>query len=76
VVRGLYVFVDDAARDEFQAAFTETAAESPGSRLIGSAPVLIEPCTIVAVAQGAAGFAAAPRHEAGMGATAPGTAPA
>ena len=70
---GCYVFVDDAARDEFQATFTATAAESPGSQLVGSAPVLIEPCTIVAVAEGTAGFAAAPRYEAGMGATALGT---
>ena len=73
---GCYVFGDDAARDEFQAAFTETAAESPGSQLIGSPPVLIEPCTVVAVAEGVAGFAAAPRYEAGMGATAAGTPPA
>jgi hypothetical protein len=58
---GCYVFVDDEARDAFQATFTATAAESPGSQLIGSAPVLIEPCTIVAVAEGAAGFAAPAR---------------
>ena len=36
-----------------------TAAESPGSQIIGSPPVLIEPCTVVAVAEGAEGFAAA-----------------
>lgn len=59
---GCYVFVDDAARDAFQAGFTETAAESPGSQLIGSAPILIEPCTIVAVAEGAAGFTAPARY--------------
>ncbi len=59
---GCYVFVDDAARDAFQVSFTETAAESPGSQLIGSSPVLIEPCTIVAVAEGAAGFAAPARY--------------
>jgi hypothetical protein len=59
---GCYVFVDDAAREEFQAAFTETAAESPGSRLIGSPPVLIEPCTVVAVAEGVAGFVAPARY--------------
>jgi hypothetical protein len=59
---GCYVFADDTARDRFQAAFTETAAESPGSQLIGSAPVLIEPCSIVAVAEGAAGFAAPARY--------------
>ena len=59
---GCYVFVDDAVRDAFQAAFTQTAAESPGSQLIGSPPVLIEPCAIVAVAEGASGFAAPARY--------------
>jgi hypothetical protein len=54
---GCYVFADDAARAAFQETFTETAAESPGSRIIGSSPVLIEPCEIVAVAEGAGGFA-------------------
>jgi len=59
---GCYVFADDAARDTFERQFTATAAESPGSQLVGSPPVLIEPCTIVAVAEGAAGFTAAPRY--------------
>lgn len=58
---GCYVFEDDAARSAFQEKFSATAAESPGSQIIGSAPVLIEPCEIVAIAEGAAGFAAAPR---------------
>ena len=58
---GCYVFATDTARAEFQATFTETAAESPGSQIIGSAPVLIEACDIVAVAEGWDGFAAAPR---------------
>jgi len=58
---GCYVFVSDEARAEFQAAFTETAAESPGSKLIGSAPVLIEECDVVAIAEGWDGFAATPR---------------
>jgi hypothetical protein len=58
---GCYVFEDDAARTAFQENFSATAAESPGSQIIGSAPVLIEPCEIVAIAEGAAGFAAAPR---------------
>lgn len=53
---GCYVFEDDAARTAFQDTFTDNAAESPGSRIIGSAPVLIEPCDIVAVAEGADGF--------------------
>jgi len=59
---GCYVFADDAARDAFEREFTAVAAESPGSQLVGSPPVLIEPCAIVAVAEGAAGFAAAARY--------------
>jgi hypothetical protein len=58
---GSYVFVSDEARAEFEASFRETAAESPGSQIIGSAPVLIEPCDIVAIAQGWEGFEATPR---------------
>jgi hypothetical protein len=53
---GCYVFADDAARAAFQETFTESAADSPGSRIIGTAPILIEPCDIVAVAEGAGGF--------------------
>jgi hypothetical protein len=60
---GCYVFADDAARAAFQESFTAVAAESPGSQIIGSAPVLIEPCEIVAIAEGATGFAAAARAE-------------
>ena len=60
---GCYVFADDAARAAFQETFTAGAAESPGSQIIGSPPILIEPCTIVAVAEGASGFEAAPRVE-------------
>jgi hypothetical protein len=58
---GCYVFATDEARAEFQATFTKGAAESPGSQIIGSAPVLIEPCDIVAIAEGWEGFAASPR---------------
>ena len=59
---GCYVFATDDARADFQKAFTETAAESPGSQLVGSAPILIEACDIVAVAEGWDGFRAAPRY--------------
>ena len=59
---GCYVFESSAARDAFQTEFTATAAESPGSRIVGSAPILIEPCEVVAVAEGAAGFLAAPSY--------------
>jgi hypothetical protein len=59
---GCYVFDDDAARAAFQESFTVGAAQSPGSKIIGSAPVLIEPCEVVAVAEGGEGFLAAPRY--------------
>ncbi|GAA1446285.1 hypothetical protein GCM10009641_69510 [Mycobacterium cookii] len=58
---GCYVFATDEAREEFQRSFTAGADESPGSRIIGSSPVLIEACDIVAVAEGWDGFVAAPR---------------
>ena len=59
---GCYVFASDAARSAFQSKFEETAAESPGSQIIGSAPILIEPCDVVAVAEGGEGFLAAPSY--------------
>jgi hypothetical protein len=55
---GTYVFETAAARDEFLATFRETAAASPGSQIIGSAPELMEPFEVVAVAAGGSGFAA------------------
>lgn len=58
---GCYVFESSAAREAFQASFEEVAATAPGSEIIGSAPILIEPCDIVAVAEGGAGFSAAAR---------------
>jgi hypothetical protein len=60
---GCYVFADDAARAAFQETFAAGAADSPGSQIIGSPPVLIEPCTIVAIAEGASGFEPAARVE-------------
>ena len=59
---GCYVFASDEARAAFQETFTASAAESPGSQIIGSAPVLIEPCEVVAVAEGGEGFLAAPSY--------------
>jgi hypothetical protein len=58
---GCYVFATEEARAEFQRTFTEGAAEAPGSQIVGSAPVLVEECDIVAVAEGWEGFAASPR---------------
>jgi hypothetical protein len=56
---GCYVFGSDAARTQFQRTFTETADASPGSRIVGTPPVLIEECDVVAVAEGGDGFLAA-----------------
>ena len=59
---GCYVFESAQAREAFEREFTATAEESPVSQVVGSAPVLIEPCEVVAVAEGAAGFLAAPSY--------------
>lgn len=59
---GCYVFASDEARTEFQRTFSDTAATSPVSQIVGSAPVLIEECDVVAVAEGGDGFLAAPRY--------------
>jgi hypothetical protein len=59
---GTYVFEDDAHRADFQASFEAKAAEAPASMMIGSAPILIEEWDVVAVAEGPAGFLAAPRY--------------
>lgn len=53
---GCYVFVDDAARADFQQTFTAGADDSPGSTIIGAGPALIEECEVVAVAGGPVGF--------------------
>jgi hypothetical protein len=53
---GCYVFADDASRAAFQETFTAGAADAPGSVIIGSPPVLIEACVVVAIAEGGAGF--------------------
>ena len=58
---GCYVFASDEQRADFQREFALGAAEAPGSKIIGSAPVLIEECEIVAVAEGQDGFRAATR---------------
>jgi hypothetical protein len=57
---GTYVFATSQAREDFQRAFIDGAAQSPGSQMIGSPPTLVEACDIVAVAEGRDGFAAAP----------------
>jgi hypothetical protein len=60
---GCYVFASPEARAAFQEQFTVTAGESPGSQIIGSSPVLIEECSVVAIAEGGSGFTAAARYE-------------
>lgn len=57
---GCYVFATDEARATFEREFTAVAADSPGSRIVGAPPVLIEACDVVAVAEGGEGFVAAP----------------
>ena len=59
---GCYVFATDEDRSEFQRTFSQTAAESPGSTIIGSPPILIEECEIVAIAEGRDGFQSAARY--------------
>ncbi|WP_127480032.1 hypothetical protein [Nocardioides pantholopis] len=58
---GCYVFATDEARAEFQATFAAGAADAPGSRIIGSPPILIEACDVVAIAEGWEGFVASAR---------------
>lgn len=58
---GCYVFETAEARAAFEATFRAGAVEAPGSQLIGSAPILIEACEIVAIAEGGSGFVATPR---------------
>jgi hypothetical protein len=60
---GCYVFVDDAARVAFQEAFTPDAAGSPVSQIVGSSPVRVEECEVVAVAGGPEGFVSVPSYD-------------
>ena len=59
---GCYVFATVEDREAFQETFAASAADAPGSKLIGSPPVLIEACAVVAVAEGWDGFVAASRY--------------
>ena len=59
---GCYVFETPSDRAAFEAKFLEGAADSPVSQIIGDGPELVEPCEVVAVAEGAAGFLAAPTY--------------
>ncbi len=57
---GTYVWVSAATRDAFEASFRREAAESAGTMIVGSGPVLVEPFEVVAVAEGPEGFAGGP----------------
>ena len=57
---GTYVFGDAKDRDEFCEDFTAKAADSAGSRIVGSAPIEIEPFEVVAIAEGPAQFRRGP----------------
>lgn len=58
-----YVFVDDAGRAAFQEQFSAGAADAPVSKLVGAAPVLIEECDVVAVAEGPEGLISVPSYD-------------
>ena len=57
---GTYVFGDAKDRDDFREDFLTKAEDSAGSRIIGSAPVEIEPFEVVAIAEGPAQFRRGP----------------
>lgn len=56
---GCYVFATDEDRKEFQRTFSQGADDSPGSQIVGSPPILIEECEVMAIAEGRDGFQAA-----------------
>jgi hypothetical protein len=60
---GSYVFVSDEARAAFQKSFEKNAADSAGSKIVGSPPILIEACEVVAVVRGPSGFRSSSRFE-------------
>jgi hypothetical protein len=57
---GTYVFDTVRARDEFQAQFEQTMADAPGTKIIGSQPVSVEPYEVVAIAEGPGAFRRGP----------------
>lgn len=60
---GCYVFSDPQAREDFQREFTAGARDASGTTIVGAEPVLIEPCEVVAVAEGGAGFASSASYD-------------
>jgi hypothetical protein len=59
---GCYVFATTEERSEFQRTFSQEADRSPGSQIVGSPPILIEECEVVAIAEGRDGFQATSRY--------------
>ena len=57
---GTYVFDQQVYRDDFQREFSKSATEAAGTKIIGSAPVVIEPFEVVAIAEGPEGFRRGP----------------
>lgn len=57
---GTYVFGEAKDRDDFCEDFTAKAADSAGSRIVGSPPIQIEPFEVVAIAEGPAQFRRGP----------------
>ncbi len=57
---GTYVWETAAARDAFAETDRAGMADSPGTRIIGSPPILHEPFEVVGIAEGGPGFAAGP----------------
>ena len=57
---GTYVFDAAKDRDEFCEDFAAKAADSPGSRIVGSPPIEITPFEVVAIAEGPAQFRRGP----------------
>lgn len=60
---GSYVFVSDEAREAYQASFEKHVKDSPVSKIIGSKPIVIEPCEIIGVVRGPAGFRSSSHFE-------------
>ena len=57
---GTYVWASAADRDAFAESDRAGMADSPGTRIIGSPPVLYETFEVVGVAEGGAGFTGGP----------------
>lgn len=57
---GTYIFQAAKDRDEFRDDFAITAADTAGSKIIGSAPIEIEAFEVAAIAEGPAQFRRGP----------------